>query len=164
MKASSFVSVLILVLAVMVISEGCATKKRMVKDSEELYGTWINEEYKGSTPPFGKNVYNPDGTMEFFRTEAAPWETDIEVSEGGWIGGDSYTYTIEDKWTDSDGNVWYKVKAVEGGHEHGQTFHLLMKISDSNRVLEYMVGRVGYHEDIDYTVTSSYTRRIYYRQ
>jgi len=159
------IMILILVLAVLIIAGGCATKKRMVKDSEELYGTWINEEYKGSTPPFGKYVFNPDGTYEYFRKEPAPWEKDVEILEGGWIIGNYGTYTIEDKWTDSDGNVWYKVEADELGYEeHPYSLYYLVKISDSNRVLEWMVGRLDYHEKIDYTVTNPYIRSIYYRQ
>ena len=38
-----------------------------------------------------------------------------------------------------------------------------MKISDSNRVLEFMVGRVEYYDEIDPT-NVPYTYRIYYRQ
>ena len=131
---------------------------------EEFHDTWINEEYKGHTPPFEIMVFDPDGTLTFYKTEAAVFETGIEVLEGGWIRCDFYSYTIEDKWTDSDVNVWYKVEAAEGGHEEGQKFHLLIKISDSNRVLEYMVNRLGdYHEEIDPT-NVPYTYHIYYRQ
>ena len=151
--ASILILISILVVVVPVLFAGGSKK-------EELHGTWINEEYKGSTPPFGKLVHNPDGTWEFFRKEAAPWETDVEVLEGGWIGGGFGTYTIEDEWTDSDGNVWYKVEAVIGGLEK---FYLLMKISDSNRVLEYMVDGVDYREEIDPTDVP-YHYRILYRQ
>ena len=163
MKTRTFISVLILisilVVAVPVLFAGGSKK-------EELHGTWINEEYKSATtPPFKIHEINPDGTMGFFRTETSVWEEDIEVLENGWIPCDSYTYTIDDKWTDSDGNVWYKVEVVGGGYEKNpMKIYLLMKISDSNRVLEYMVGRVGYREEIDYTETNSYIRRIYYRQ
>jgi hypothetical protein len=164
MKTKMFVSISILILALLIINGSCVTKKRMGKDSEELYGTWINEEYKGITDVFEINVFNPDGTMKFFETEANVWEPDVEVLEGGWIPGTYFTYTIEDKWTDSDGNVWYKVEAVYGGYEENPgRFYLLMKISDSNRVLEYMVGRVDYREEIDPTKVP-YTYRIYYRQ
>ena len=131
---------------------------------EELYGTWINEEYKGNTPPFEKYIITPDGKMEFFKTEVAPWEPEIEVSEGEWMACDFHTYTIEDKWVDSDGNVWYKVAAQVGGYEKIEsTAYLLMKISDSNTVLEYMVGRIDYHEGLDPTAVK-YVYRIYYRQ
>ena len=166
MKNRTFVSILILGLAVLIIAGSCATKKSMVKDSEELYGTWINEEYKSpSTPPFKIHVINPDGTMGFFRTETSVWEKDVEVLENGWIPCDHYTYTIENKWVDSDGNVMYKVEAIGSGYEKNPVrILLLMKISDSNNVLEYMVNRVDYDETIDYSETNSYIRRIYYRK
>ena len=165
MKTRTLVSSLILVLALLIIAGSCATKKRMVKDSEELYGTWINEEYKATVAPFEITVFNPNGTMSMYRTEKAHWETDVEVLEGGWIPCDTHTYTIEDKWTDSDGNVWYKVEAIAGGYEKVSpiTAYLLIKISDSNRVLEFMVGRIVYREEIDPTEVD-YTYRIYYRQ
>jgi hypothetical protein len=164
MKTRTYVSIMIFVLALLIIAGSCAPKKRIIIDlveviPEELYGTWINEEYKGSTPPFGKDVYNPDGTFEWYRTEPSPWETDVEILEGGWIRGTYGTYTIEDKWTDSDGNVWYKVEVVEVI----TSFYMLMKISDSNRVLEYMVGRVDYLTEIDPNDVQ-YRYRIYYRQ
>ena len=131
---------------------------------EELYGTWINEEYKGNTPPFEKFVITPDGKMEFFKTEVAPWEPQIEVPEGEWMSCDFHIYTIDDKWVDSEGNVWYKVAARVGGYEKIDTnAYLLMKVNDSNRILEYMVGRIDYHEELDPTAVK-YVYRIYYRQ
>jgi len=162
MKTRKFVSILTLVLAVLIIAGSCATQKRIVKDSEEFYGIWINEEYKGSTPPLKKNVFNPDGTWEYFRKEASPWETDIEILEGGWIRDFFGTYTIEDKWTDSDGNVWYKVDLLFGiKKEYTNTYYLLMRISDSNKIMEYMEDRIRYGEKIE---PKSTKYRIYYRQ
>jgi len=88
----------------------------------------------------------------------------VERLESGWIPGTSLTYTIDDKWTDSNGNVCYKVEALYAGYEASPgRFYLLMKISDSNRVLEFMVGRVEYYDEIDPT-NVPYTYRIYYRQ
>jgi hypothetical protein len=131
---------------------------------EELYGTWINEEYKGSTSPFDIMVISHKGTIHFYTTEASVWETEIERLENGWIPCDFHTLTIEDKWIDSEGNVWYKIVADGGGYEKRVVkSYLLMKISDSNKVLEYMVGRKGYREVLDPTEVK-YVYRIYYRQ
>ena len=113
--ASILILISILVVVVPVLFAGGSKK-------EELHGTWINEEYKGSTPPFGKLVHNPDGTWEQFRKEEAPWEPDVEKLESEWISADYATYTIEDKWTDSDGNVWYKVEALMAGSEEFPEF------------------------------------------
>ena len=130
-----------------------------MKDSEELYGTWTNEEYKSTSPPFEKEVYNPDGTYEYFRTEVAPWEKDVEILEGGWIRGTFGTFTIEDKWIDADTNVWYKVVAYDGDYR----VFLLMKVSNSNNILEYMFSFIDYPVEIDTNnVQGKYV--IYYRQ
>ena len=160
MKTRTLISVLFLisifVMTAPVSFEGGSKK-------EELYGTWINEEYKDTTPPFEIEVYNPDGTYESFRTEVAPWEKDVEILEGGWIRDAFRTYKIEDKWIDSEGNVWYKVEAITGGYEkRPYKVCLLMKISDSNRILEYMYGKGEYYEEIDPSKVP-YTYRIYYR-
>ena len=159
MKTRTFVSILIIVLVVLVIAGSCATKKRMMKDSEELYGTWTNEEYKSTIPPFEKEVYNPDGTYESFRTEVAPWEKDVEILEGGWIRGTFGTFVIEDKWIDADTNVWYKVVNYDGNY---RVFYL-MKVSNSNNILEYMFSFIDYPVEIDTNnVQGKYA--IYYRQ
>jgi len=162
MKSKTLLLVLILICISVVaapVSFAGGSKK------EELHGTWINKEYKDNqSAPFEKHVINPDGTMNFFKTEKAVWETDVEVLENGWIECYAYTYTIKDKWTDSDRNVWYKVEAIMGGYEENpDKAYLLMKISDSNRVLEFMVGLVGYREELDPTALE-YHYRKYYRQ
>ncbi len=151
---------MILVFTVLIITEGYATENRITKrDYRFLSGTWVNEEYKGSTPPFGMEVYNSDGKWQTYRKEASPWEEDIEILEGGWIRGSFGTFTIEDKWIDADTNVWYKVVAYEGN----ERFFMLMKVSNSNNILEYMFSFIDYPVEIDTNnVQSRY--RIYYRQ
>ena len=127
---------------------------------EELFGTWINDEYKGSTAPHGINVYNPDGTYEVGRKEPASWEKDVEISEGGWHMWVYGTYTIADKWTTADGNVWYK---VQYNFYDLDKVYTLMKISDSNNTLEIIVSGIDYPEEIDHDA-DPYHYRIYYRQ
>ena len=157
MKTRTYVVLLTMIVAITLLI-ACGNKK------EEMYGTWINEDYKGNTPPFEKFIITSDGKMEFFKTEVAPWEPEIELSDGEWMPCDFHIFTIDDKWSDSDGNIWYKVAARVGGYEKIATnAYLLMKVSDSNNVLEYMVGRLGYHEELDSSAVK-YTYRIYYLQ
>lgn len=60
---------------------------------EPLYGIWVNEEY-GS---FGQYVYNPDGTA-------------LSYAKVGDIDPRAQCQcTIEEKWTDGEGNTYYKV-------------------------------------------------------
>ena len=63
------------------------------KDDEPLYGTWANVQY-GS---FGQYVYNPDGTALSY-TKAGDIEPRTQCQ-----------CTIEEKWTDGEGNTYYKV-------------------------------------------------------
>jgi hypothetical protein len=78
--------------------------------------------------------------------------------EGGWINAGYGPYSIEDKWTDENGNIWYKIEYVTGAFE---ILYDLIKISDSNKTMEIMHGRVGYATEID---PESVKYRIYYRQ
>jgi len=66
---------------------------------EELSATWINTDYNHFT--FQKRVFNPDGTFRFYRYESSPTPE---------LKG---TYSINEKWTDSEKIIWYKLKATE---------------------------------------------------
>ena len=71
MKTRTFVSIFILVLAVLIITEGYATENRITKrDYRFVSGTWINEEYKGTSKPFEIDVFNPDGTFTFYKCDS----------------------------------------------------------------------------------------------
>jgi hypothetical protein len=77
-------------------SQSYASDKKtyVAKENEELYGTWVNEDYN-SNSKYAIFEWKADGTFIVYRktTEDLPWE------DG--------TYTITDKWTDSNGDVWY---------------------------------------------------------
>ena len=68
MKPRTFVSILILILAVFIIIGSCATKRKAVSDEDffEVWsGTWINTDYSGSD--LGqKTINHPDGTSEWY--------------------------------------------------------------------------------------------------
>ncbi len=82
---------LVLVVGVILVG-GCAPGKYMPKTNEELYGTWINEKI---TPQ--KNVISPGSYKNY------TYVTDSSVVSEG-------TMQIFSKWTDSEGNVWYKTR------------------------------------------------------
>ena len=61
MKTRIFVSILILVLAVLIITGGCATERKLNKSiQEEIVGTWINTEYNDFNGKFAKQIIQPD--------------------------------------------------------------------------------------------------------
>ena len=91
------------------------------KDNEELYGTWINLDYKGMLAQ--KVVRKPDGTVDFF--PSANFEKPTYKGR----------YLITGKWTDSESNIWYKVHWVVETQMEGYS---LIKISNGGKTLEYV--------------------------
>ena len=73
--------------------------------AEELYGIWKNEEYNTTdavtmTGRYAKLVFNQDGTCSSYDTTA----TKTARCTG--------SFEITEKWTDTDGNIWYKVAST----------------------------------------------------
>jgi hypothetical protein len=99
----------------------------VAKDTEEIYATWVNLEVKSNNPQ--KLIYRPNGIVEYFYS-ANP--------EAG-------RYLILNKWTDSEGNIWYKKHSVDGYHE----WYSLIKISNSGNILEIGTSSFDYPIKID---------------
>ena len=119
-------------------------------DNEEIYGIWINQEYGTTEASFSqKRIINPDGT----------WE---EYSSMIDIGFRTLNYTIIDKWTESEGNIWYKLRTEYGGKEYGtKPFYELHKISNSGLTWEFVRSAETYPTQIDPNHPMYF---IYYRQ
>ncbi len=119
--------------------------------SEEICGTWINTEYyKGiHHSKWQKRIFSPDGTTRFYR--------EVSLTSPDFDG----TYTITEKWTDSDKNIWYKVKTT--GKMYGDQYvaHYLFRISNSGKTLESVYHPVDYHKELD---PKHPTYRILYRK
>jgi hypothetical protein len=72
MKIRTFVSILILVLAVLIIMGSCATDKMTYISKEyEIYGTWVNPKYNYEDKHHAKFVVHPNGKMEIYSTDAS---------------------------------------------------------------------------------------------
>ena len=79
--------------------EGCGPGKYTPKPIEELYGTWTNNSYSGridgTTYLPQKVVIASSGyTVYRFIDDAGRWEVGSEQ--------------IDRRWTDSEGNIWYR--------------------------------------------------------
>ena len=151
MKMRFFVSIISVILVSAIFAAGRSK-------NEELHGTWINEEYKGTTMPFAIQIYKPDGTYQYFRLGASAWLQDVEGTEEGWIKAYSGPYEIIEKWTDEEGNLWYEIE------KHYTAMHklfVLIKISGSGNILEYVFSKLEFAEDID---PNASTYGIFYRQ
>ena len=153
MKTRTFVSILILVLAVLIVSDGYAKRRKAISEEDffvAFSGTWVNTEYMGDYGTPQKMIRFPNGT----------WEDYYKLTDNK---PDCYgKYTITDMWTDSKGNIWYKAhwECLAHGHEE----NVYGKIYDSGNTLEYLsVKGDRVIEDWD-TESFLYNHRIYYRQ
>ena len=140
MKTRTLILISILLLMVPFFLAGSSKK-------EEYYGTWVNTDYDRSTFFWAKTIHNHDGTLIKYRStsDTEPYKT--------------ATFTIEDKWTDSEGNIWYKILYTET--EQILSNFELTKISDNGTTLELVISIIDYPTEID---PNNDMYRIYYRQ
>jgi len=155
MRTRTLVSILILVLAVLIVVGSCATGKKayVAKEDEELYGTWVNPEYDGGIY-YAKYVIKPDGTWD----EYAMSNSNSPVGVG--------EYTITDKWTDSEGNKWYKNISTffdDESIKNPDTYYYLCKIDKTGNVHEMLWSSIDYPTEFD-PDGLRYNYRIHYRQ
>lgn len=117
-------------------SQSYASDKKtyVANENEELYGTWVNEDYNGSSK-YAIFEWKADGTFIVHRktTDELPWE------DG--------TYTITDKWTESNGDIWYKV--TWDIYYFGRSGFFLICISNSGSTLESANSFSDYPTQID---------------
>lgn len=118
------------------------------KRNEEIYGTWVNKNYDGISKD-QKIVYYYWGYGEFYR---------IVTNENP---AERFGFTITDKWSDSEGNFWYKMYEITD-NDYSVYFELC-KISNNMTVLEtaYNIGNYPTNADL---IADNYRYRIRYRQ
>jgi hypothetical protein len=126
-RKSTLSSVVVLAVAVLII--GCATKPYLSTDDEPLYGTWVNEEYEGYIEG-SMFIYYPDGKGLSYGRKTDP--------EPRW----EWRLTIEDKWTDQEGNINYKVFAKLGDRPYQESLadpmRISIKVNPSGDVMEFV--------------------------
>ena len=129
--------------------ESCAPRKYVPKTNEEINGTWINEKIAPQ-----KVVNSPSGWKEYsYASDAVP----LDEGNGG----------IDSKWTDSEGNIWYRTfSTVTSATYKGTKTQGLEKISKSGKVYESVFNIVAEFDPKNYPTKidpkdSNY--RIYYR-
>jgi hypothetical protein len=150
MKTRTLLSLLILVFAALIVVGSCATMKSPDKMVYERFcGTWVNTEYEGKDSPAVKEIYNPDGTC----TTYSHLHETTTYSRGA--------YSVEKRWSDSEGNSWYHVKMTWPIEPMG-TGYLLFKLDKYNSILEYNYSGTGYPTEVD-PKDKHTSYRIYYR-
>jgi hypothetical protein len=103
---------------------------------EKLWGTWANNAYEGIGNPVVKLIFNPDGTGVYYNN----------LLVTGSCG--PLTYSIEKRWTDSDGNYWYHV-IIKTPLVPSETAYELIKIDRYNRIFERNYSGTAYPAAID---------------
>jgi hypothetical protein len=101
---------------------GMAQDKYIPKENEEIYGTWIstNLDHTGTQ----KIVVGAEGAKHYaLLSDSDPY--------------DGATMVIDSKWTDSEGNIWYKTHGTwTSGAWKGYSFVELDRLNVSNRIWE----------------------------
>jgi len=116
-------------------------------EKEEIYGTWINPEY-GDLESYSpqKLIINPEGTWKRFGSRH-----DLATPYTG-------TFTLTDKWTDSEGNIWYK---QFWEYQTIEIIYEIVRISNSGKTLELIFSEYDFLKGI----TADHPHyRIYFRQ
>ena len=123
--------------------------KYVPKPNEECYGTWINEK-SINQGHIQKKVSTPDGNKDY-----------LNVSDSAPIFEDEQQ--IYAKWTDSEGNIWYKTfGTVVAGAYKGTKWQELDKLSHSATVWEYVFTIVP-EFDPEYYPTKVDSQEMLYR-
>ena len=150
MKNKTLISITILVLAVLIISECYATEKKATKKDYRFFsGTWINEEYNSRTFK-AKYIIRRDGTFDVYNRTS-----DTGIYEYGH-------YIIVEKWIDSEGNIWFKQHVWAGTMVEGHPgSYELDKSSNDGKVWEWIALKGDFPPDIDKNHPQCH---IYYRQ
>ena len=151
----------ILILVIMgVFVTGSKSNKKA--SEEDLYGTWVNEDYLMEPligGPRSKLIIKHDGTIENYGTPKSYKSVEVKREREPWA------YNVTDSWVDSEKNSWYKIVLKRTGTETfmGGAQYCLFKLGNSKSTLEYTRYSIDYPTEIDPN-SLRYTYRIYYRQ
>jgi hypothetical protein len=144
---------LLFVLLALLILGGCATAKYVPKPNEELYGNWTNE-YTGNNDNIQKQVYSASGWKDYHLLADT-----VPVDQG--------TFQIDSKWTDANGNIWYRSYCTQKtGPAAGFDSQMLSKLSKSATILEWVYKQSSPYAPVSYPTqidTKSDTYHIFYR-
>ena len=117
------------------------------KVAEEMFGTWVNPAID-SPARAQKVVIHSWGLLEWYRRI------------GDKIPGRA-TSTIVKKWTDEEGNTWYRDyqrSEISGGY--GESTYVLLRVNSGGRILEIIYAGSGWPkaEDMSPDLNTTYCR------
>ena len=155
MKITKSISCVISVFVILILAGIWAMGEQtcVAQENEEICGTWLNTNPPKKDVRYSRYaqlwIFSPDATVKFYRYDSSP--------SPGFEG----TYTITEKWTDSEENIWYKMKAPGKFYGEEVEWYFLARISDTGKTLEFVRHPVNYHKELDPNHPSY---RIYYRK
>jgi hypothetical protein len=140
----------------------CATKPYVATADEPLYGTWVNEEYAslGHHHKDWKNVkYVLDPAGRLFRYESVTAADPIVEAR----------LTYHEKWTDRQGNVYYKAEYTSRWYPYDENpdfipkshWYVVYRVNAAGNVLESVWNQAKYAEEFSH-LAGWY--EIHYRQ
>ena len=129
-----FISALMILLSMIPLG-AIAQDKYVPKADEEIYGTWILTNLNQTE--LQKIVLSAKGMDRFsLLSDMTPY--------------DNATYEIDAKWTDSEGNIWYKAHGTQtSGAWKDYTYVELDKVNKAGIIWEGQFAPCGYKGKID---------------
>jgi hypothetical protein len=119
MKGGKIILFVLLCTLTHILLVGCVPSKYVPKPNEELYGTWINEKMSA------QKYINATGR----------WAEYLKSSDSS--SHKEFAAEIVSKWTDSEGNIWYKTTRNDiSGPYAGFKTTALSKLSKNGTVWE----------------------------
>jgi hypothetical protein len=119
MRTRTTVFAVLLSFLVLVLLGGCGPGKYVPRANEEIYGSWTNEK------------------MEYQKVVVAPESEKMYIKLDDTTSFEESSQQIVSRWTDSEGNVWYKCSNTRNKGPHsGTKFARLDKLSKSGTVWE----------------------------
>ncbi len=121
------------------------------KDNEEIYGSWVNTKYAAGA---GYGYY-----QKWVIYNCGYWEGYYKATDE--FADNTGTYILVDKWTDSEGTIWYKGYLREKGYIYPH--FELDKISQGGTVWEYVIAFKDFPNSDNMNPKNPYYR-IYHRE
>jgi hypothetical protein len=117
-----------MILFSLILLGGCGPGKYKAKPNEELYGTWINESYG----IVNAATYFPQKMI----VDSSGYTGYRNISDHGAQG--KGPEQIASKWTDSEGNIWYRTFGTGSNGDKVIKWQELNKLSKSGTIREYV--------------------------
>jgi len=135
-KTVRILSFVLVAFFVLIPSAAIAQDRYVPQPKEEIYGTWTNEKNIVSWVHPQKIVISQD-TMEVYEKLASS------------LPPDKVIWSIVDRWTDSEGNVWYKANGTGTSGAKGYKWEELYKLSKNATILERAFVALPFGSDFD---------------